>query len=148
MSNPFRCSIFNPKLIIIFTFVMRFLLTLGINLEVRNKIGRTPLLSASFYRHNEVIEILIEEGANLSAQDNNRNSAVMWAMLGKHSDTLKILLSKGCDATLTDFRGRTPLERAQKISGLQASIAPNNLYLSEPWIHAIEILKNWQSEKK
>jgi len=42
-----------------------------INLEARDNEGFTPLLAASFWSQNEIVELLIEHGANISAQANS-----------------------------------------------------------------------------
>lgn len=42
-----------------------------INLEAKDNEGFTPLLAASFWNQNEIVELLIEHGANIFAQANN-----------------------------------------------------------------------------
>lgn len=42
-----------------------------INLEARDNEGYTPLLAASFWVQNEIVELLIENGANIFAQADN-----------------------------------------------------------------------------
>ena len=58
----------------------KFILSVpGININVRNGEGATPLITATIQKDFEYVKLLLENGANVHAKDNNGMTAMDWA---------------------------------------------------------------------
>lgn len=94
--------------------VVEALLNMGVNMEVADEDGYTPLYSAAGRGNVEVVKILIERGANVEATDWNNWSPLHWAANNGHDEVVRILLQSGANAEATSSDGQTPLHSAAK----------------------------------
>jgi ankyrin repeat protein len=76
---------------------------------VRNVDGETPLMLASFYAFNNVINSLIARKMNIEAKLSGGQSALMAASSMGHIETIKCLLNAEANIHATDNDGRTAL---------------------------------------
>ncbi|TKS69666.1 Protein TANC2 [Collichthys lucidus] len=89
-----------------------FLLERGPNLEIPNRRGMVPLLSATKHGHIQVAELLLKQGADINVNDKLGRSALMLAASEGHVSTAELLLSKGASLSTTDQEGLTALSWA------------------------------------
>uniref|UniRef100_A0A674N020 Tetratricopeptide repeat, ankyrin repeat and coiled-coil containing 1 n=1 Tax=Takifugu rubripes TaxID=31033 RepID=A0A674N020_TAKRU len=117
--------------------VCAFLLELGPNLEIANRRGMVPLLSATKHGHTQVsviqcsvllcplsmynfaqrslvglTELLLQQGAPLSSADQEGLTALTWACLKGQKGVVQLLVEAGADLNQSDRQGRTPLDLA------------------------------------
>ncbi|KAK3059761.1 hypothetical protein LTS18_010107, partial [Coniosporium uncinatum] len=98
-----------------------------VNLEARDREGRTPLIHLAAERAGEHleqgVELLLRCGANIEAKDNAYRTALLWAAATGKERIARILLSGSFSPTAnvhaTNDRGRTALHFAAE-SGQEA----------------------------
>ncbi|VAW56573.1 hypothetical protein MNBD_GAMMA07-560 [hydrothermal vent metagenome] len=76
------------------TNMIKTLLRVGVDLNLKNIEGTTPLMAAAEYGENDIAKILIENGANIKAQNNISETAYDIAMKHKHYDLAKLVSFK------------------------------------------------------
>ena len=81
----------------------------GIQINVANKDGNTPLSYAVFANKGSIVGTLIEHGADVNYQDRLGNAPIMNALVYGHIDILNELIKAGADLNLKNNYGRTPL---------------------------------------
>jgi ankyrin repeat protein len=76
--------------------------------------GWTPLHLASFYRHKELVEVLLERGATVSVASKNQmgNHPLHAAAAGGSRDIVALLLEKGASVNAVQQGGWTALHSA------------------------------------
>uniref|UniRef100_UPI003AAA430D protein TANC1-like n=1 Tax=Centroberyx gerrardi TaxID=166262 RepID=UPI003AAA430D len=89
-----------------------FLLERGAGLELPNRRGMVPLLSAVKHGHTQVVELLLKHGADVNITDKQGRTALMLAATEGHLSTVELLLSKGASVTSVDQEGLTALSWA------------------------------------
>ena len=67
----------------------------GADVNAINEHGRTPLLEAARYGHNDIVRVLIASGANVKAKDKDGKTALMLAIQGKHDEVVRVLKQAG-----------------------------------------------------
>ncbi|KAF2005924.1 hypothetical protein P154DRAFT_518168 [Amniculicola lignicola CBS 123094] len=80
--------------------------------------GTPPLVYASCFGHEEVVETLIAAGANVDQQDKNQWSPLMWAMTNRHKNIVKLLLDHGASPEVKSSTGRTAFDFVEPNSEL------------------------------
>ncbi|KAI1130000.1 hypothetical protein F5Y10DRAFT_138615 [Nemania abortiva] len=95
---------------------LRLLHQHGADLEVRDQIGRTPLLWAATNSNLELARFLLENGANVTAANNRGRTALHLSAESndeKHRDDMvELLLRYGANPEATSDGGWTPLHNA------------------------------------
>ena len=86
--------------------------TLDVN--VRDCLGRTPLLNASQKGVMDSVRALLDAGANPNWKDSDGRTPLSLAAAGGHEQTVSLLLGVGADPLLVDNRGRGALLYAAK----------------------------------
>ncbi|KAJ8132687.1 hypothetical protein O1611_g934 [Lasiodiplodia mahajangana] len=72
--------------------------------------GTPPLIYASCFGHEGVVQALVEAGVDVDKQDRNQWSALMWAMTNRHKGIAKILLDNGASPEAKTSSGRTAFD--------------------------------------
>ncbi|CCX32256.1 DIL domain-containing protein [Pyronema domesticum] len=91
-----------------------------ININLPDEEGTSPLIYASCFGHEDVVEALIKAGADVDQQDKNNWSSLMWAMTNRHKSIIKLLLENGASPEVKSSNGRTAfdfVEPQSEISG-------------------------------
>ena len=88
---------------------VRRLTTHPVNLEVRDKLGMTPLILAAWKRHQSVVELLLQRGSDINATTATGCNVIHWAAATSNS-IVELLVARGADINVQDdFMGETPL---------------------------------------
>ncbi|WP_455223546.1 ankyrin repeat domain-containing protein [Kaarinaea lacus] len=103
------------------------MIELGASLEQQDKLGFTPLISASLLGYPQAVDNLLNKGANIEARNADGQTALLISVLGmavNQGDTsavadnrwhnnwqevIAILLKRGADVNIVDNRGVSPL---------------------------------------
>jgi ankyrin repeat protein len=88
------------------------LLNEGVDLNAKDRDGRTALMHAVIGDKNELIDLLIKNGADVNAQDNDGFSPLHFAAQDFRTKAAGFLLRAGAQVNLCDKYGNTPLWRA------------------------------------
>jgi ankyrin repeat protein len=88
------------------------LLGRGAKVNVRNRGGWTPLVSATKLGQDECVRVLIEKGADVNFPASDGTTPLIAASRLRSPSLLKMLLAAGADATAVDWAGRTALDSA------------------------------------
>jgi len=92
---------------------IEYLLTKGLNVNVADKEGRTPLMVAiTKGASQDILNHLIANGANINAVDISGNSVLHYAVDSKEPATLNLLISLGAKLNVKNKAGKTPLKVA------------------------------------
>jgi len=74
----------------------------------------TPLSTASFSGHADVVEVLLDHGADASAKDAYGYTALHRSALMGHKEVVVLLLENGADVSAIDGSGMTALHRSSR----------------------------------
>ncbi|CAB9513307.1 ankyrin repeat, family A (RFXANK-like), 2 [Seminavis robusta] len=94
--------------------IIKALLDRGAAVNRRNRVQMTALMLASQRGHAHVCRELIYRGAELDSMTAQRSTSLMLACKRGHMEVVRILVTSGCDLWVTDSRGRTAREVAQR----------------------------------
>lgn len=87
--------------------IIGLLIDAGIDVDVRDADGETPLLNAIFRGFTAAAEELLERGANPNASNiSSRDTAIHFAVGFDRYKILPLLLARGVDYIATNVRGR------------------------------------------
>jgi ankyrin repeat protein len=84
----------------------------GANVNSRNNLGETPLLSALVRDDPEIVKLLIDKGADIRAETNYNQTVTVAAIQMGKLEALKLFLAKGVDVNAEDRSGGTLLFHA------------------------------------
>ncbi len=59
--------------------------------------GNTPIIEASRYGHQSIVELFISKGANVNDKDNDGNTPIILACCRKYASVIKLLLLWGAN---------------------------------------------------
>ena len=91
--------------------VKRLVVSCGVDPNVKDNDGRTPLHRAAKRGHVDIVKLLLEHGANPNIQENKYGYTPLHvAVKNCHVDVVRVLLEHGADPTIRDNEGRTPLD--------------------------------------
>jgi hypothetical protein len=85
------------------------LLRQGVQVDVRDGNGRTPLLLATRANHVAVARALVAAGADVNAKDGIQDSPFLYAGAEGRTEILKMTLTAGADLASTNRYGGTAL---------------------------------------
>ena len=85
--------------------VLSEIIELGIDINMRDKNGRTLLLNALLANYDVLADKLIAKGANIFATDNDMHTALMHAAENKNTKVALFLIGKGLNAKAKDKDG-------------------------------------------
>ncbi|KAK1772592.1 hypothetical protein QBC33DRAFT_575121 [Phialemonium atrogriseum] len=81
-----------------------------VDVDTPDEDGTPPLIYASCFGHESVVQALIDAGASVDKQDRNQWSALMWAMTNRHKGIAKLLLDNGASPEAKTSSGRTAFD--------------------------------------
>ncbi|KAK6358787.1 hypothetical protein TWF730_008106 [Orbilia blumenaviensis] len=93
---------------------IELLLDRGVDLEVKDEEGQTPLLLAAAGNYTTVVEMLLNRGADLEVKDRKGQTPLLLAVKLGHTAVVEMLLNRGADPDAKDKWGQTPLLLAVK----------------------------------
>jgi len=73
------------------------LITIGVDLEIRNKDGWSPMFVAAFYGYNNIAELLIRSGADINARSDDDKSPLFIAVENAQLKIARSLLNAGAE---------------------------------------------------
>ncbi|OWZ19096.1 LOW QUALITY PROTEIN: hypothetical protein PHMEG_0006707 [Phytophthora megakarya] len=76
------------------------------SLDLANKVGKTPLISASQNGHVEVVKLLLAEGVTIDFLDPKGNTGLHVACENGHLEVVKRLVERGASTVSNDKSGR------------------------------------------
>ena len=82
----------------------------GLDPDVREPNGATPLIVAAMFGHTDLVRLLIENDAALDVQNNDGATALYVASLFGHPDAVTLLLKEGAARDTRNNDGVTALE--------------------------------------
>ena len=91
--------------------VVKYLVSQGADVNVKNKWGKTPLYEAALNGNIEIVKFLVAEGADVNAKDSNGITSLQMAAR-TNVDVVKFLVSEGADIHIQNEAGWTPLHWA------------------------------------
>ncbi|EJP62289.1 Ankyrin repeat-containing protein [Beauveria bassiana ARSEF 2860] len=87
---------------------------LGIDIDVKDTLGRTSLILASKNGHETAVELLLAAGADVQAVDGQGQTPLSWAAKSGHERVAKLLLNARAYIDCADSLGETPLSYAAR----------------------------------
>ena len=88
---------------------VRLFLTAGMNPNVKDKDGMTPLLVAADKGHTATVQVLLEKGADPNVKGMDGFTALTMAADKGHTAIVQALLEKGADQNVKGKDGVTPV---------------------------------------
>ncbi len=103
------CALWEPGFVAI---SLLFLLSIGIDVDVRDNAGKTPLHYLAAWAELDLVEMLISAGADPGATDNDGWTVLHSAAKGGKMDVLTFLVDQGADVLATTNNGESVLHIA------------------------------------
>ena len=94
------------------TKCLKVLIEQGINVNIQNKYGDTPLHFAISTNKFEIVKLLILKGANVNIQNNRGCTPLHFACCNNSVESVKLLIVNGSNVNIQDNNGDTPLQVA------------------------------------
>ncbi|MGA2891141.1 MAG: ankyrin repeat domain-containing protein [Terracidiphilus sp.] len=89
----------------------------GVNVETRERDGKTALIEAAFDGQMEAMKPLLSNGAKTEDTDNRGQTALIWTAEFDQVSAAKLLLSQGANIHAKDKQGQTALHWSVIVSG-------------------------------
>jgi ankyrin repeat protein len=86
--------------------------TVQYDIHLKDKRGKTVLMSTAESGFSVLAKMLIDRGADVSAADKDGSTPLHWALFNRNTDVAKLLIDRGADVSAADKDGWTPLHRA------------------------------------
>ena len=96
---------------------VKSLLEAGVDPDVPDKDGETPLLLAAYFGRTEVVRLLLDSGAEIDMADAFGRTPLMRASQLGRGEVVQLLLGASADLTIKDGKGITALMYAADVSG-------------------------------
>ncbi len=93
---------------------VKAMLSVGMNVNSKNTVGRTALMGAAYYGNRSIVQELVVEGVDVNLADEQGKTALMLAVANKRLKVVEVLLNAGADVTLADKKEKTALTMAEK----------------------------------
>jgi cytohesin len=85
----------------------------GVDVNVKDRFGFTPLREAAWYGHKEIAELLLDKGTDVNAKGGPVGRTPLHeAALRGHKEIAELLIANGADVNAKDNYGATPLDWA------------------------------------
>ena len=131
----------------------------GVDPDVLEPNGATPLIVAAMFGQTDLMRFLIEKEATLDIQNNDGATAVHVAALFGHPQAVKLLLAEGAASEMRNNDGLTPLDLvsgpwSEELEGLyqflgavfQMELDIERIRESRPEVHAILRTARWSRD--
>ncbi|KAL8674451.1 MAG: hypothetical protein Q9168_001116 [Polycauliona sp. 1 TL-2023] len=102
-----------------------------IDVNAADEEGRAPIIYASCFGHEEVVEALINAKADVDRKDRNQWSALMWAMTNRHKNIAKMLLDNGASSMVKSSSGRTAFDMPAPNSEISDFLQQNGYHIGD-----------------
>ncbi|EAY22623.1 hypothetical protein TVAG_475510 [Trichomonas vaginalis G3] len=89
--------------------LMKYLISIGANIESVDKSKRTPLIVAADVGNYKIIKCLLKNGANINKKTASGSTALLRSCYSGNVNCCKILLEKGANTEIKNDYGMTPL---------------------------------------
>lgn len=103
---------------------VRKLIAVGVNVDITDEDGRTPLNLAASVGYTKMVEILVNKGAGVNIADKNGYTPLHWTiiqgLIESTKEVMKTLINEGADVNMEDKNGSTPLHWAVGIDDIRA----------------------------
>ena len=84
----------------------------GVDVNVKNKNGQTPLHRSVSYDCREIINLLVANGADVNEKAKYGGTPLMYAASNGNKEIAELLIAAGAEVNANDGRGSTPLDNA------------------------------------
>ncbi|KAL8728941.1 MAG: hypothetical protein Q9166_005036 [cf. Caloplaca sp. 2 TL-2023] len=102
-----------------------------IDVNAADEEGRAPIIYASCFGHEDVVQALIRAGANVDKKDRNQWTALMWAMTNRHKNIAKMLLDNGASSTVKSSMGRSAFDFPAPNSEISGFLHQNGYHIGD-----------------
>jgi ankyrin repeat protein len=92
--------------------VVEVLVKAGAKVNLQDRKGNTPLITACEGGHMSVVEVLLKAGADVNLQEEWGLTPLITAYTGGHVSVVEVLVKAGAKVNLQDRKGNTPLKYA------------------------------------
>ena len=92
---------------------VKYHLSNEVELNARDKTGKTPLLWAIRSKEHEVVYYLLDNGADPNIGDKNKVTPLFWAVRMRRPELVTALMNKGADIKLRDSQGKDVFDYAK-----------------------------------
>lgn len=89
--------------------IVDFLISLGLDVNIKDNSGSTPLFYAAEYGSLEIIKELIDKGADINAINEYDENLLFPAVSNQNPDVIQFFIDKGLDIEHKNDDGQTPL---------------------------------------
>ncbi len=93
---------------------VKSILSRGMDVNVKNRRGWTPLHTAIDRQQKEIIQLLLDKNANVNLTDNNGETPIHLTVKSGQKDIVELLIEKGADLNITNVRFENALSLAKK----------------------------------
>lgn len=87
----------------------------GINLNIKDEYGQTPLMYAAGQNNEEVVQLLVDKGADVDQETDAGWTPLMYAARDNTLEVFEQLIDNGADMSATNNDGDTVLELASTV---------------------------------
>jgi uncharacterized protein len=101
-------------------YLFKTLISCGIDIDQRDSVGNSVLISASLRGEAKVVRLLLSLGANVNLRNARRETALSSACAWGNIAVLRLLLDAGASFNTHDRTGSTPLDWA--VAGKHRSV--------------------------
>lgn len=92
--------------------IFNHLLSMGIDINIKNNLGNTALMYAASKGFSNIVSKLIAAGATINSQDNDNNTALIAATRNGHTEIVRQLIQAGADLDQKDQNNNSGLHFA------------------------------------
>lgn len=113
---------------------LRLFIDAGVDLEMTNAVGWTPLMVTAFMGSERQAALLVNAGANVNSRDSRGYGPLHWAALKGYSGVVQLLLGKRALVNAKSDKGITPLLQAASCGHLEVVqlLLKNRAAVNEP----------------
>ncbi|EAX97999.1 hypothetical protein TVAG_114510 [Trichomonas vaginalis G3] len=110
-----------------------YFLSLGVNINGKDKFGNTALHLAAIYNSKEIAELLISHGANINEKDKYGQTALHLAAQNNSKETAELLILYGININENDAYGETAFHKAVSFNSKETAevLISNGININE-----------------